>query len=317
LRHIRQGIPAAAKRQAKSPFSAYAHGVTHGLRYDTLVLDLDGTLLHPDGSVSDTNARAVERARSAGLEIIVATGRALVESRAPLEAIGHDGTIVAAGGAMVCDVATGRTVERHAMPLDLVVDVTHTLLEHGHKGLLLKDPDVTGYDYLAVGPAELDPASAWWFETLPVSVRFVHDLGDDPHPHETLRAGAVAKESELVPIAMWLRDEIGDRGFLQHWSAVTATEATGSSTHLLEVFNPRVNKGNTTLDVCRQRGVPPERVAAIGDGLNDVELVRDAGLGIAMGNADERVRVVADRVTTENVDDGVADAIEALLSGAW
>ncbi|MCP3903660.1 MAG: HAD family hydrolase [Planctomycetes bacterium] len=289
----------------------------HDLRYDTFVIDLDGTLLRPDGSVSDTNALAVERAREAGLEVIVATGRALVESLAPLGAIGHEGTMVAAGGAMVCDVATGRTVDRHAMPHDLVADVVSTLLAHGHKGLLLKDPDVTGYDYLAVGPADLDPASQWWFETLPVRVRFAHDLDDDPHPHETLRAGAVASERELVPIAMWLRESIGDRGFLQHWSAVTATEATGSNTHLLEVFNPRVNKGNTTLDLCRQRGVPPERVAAIGDGLNDVELVRDAGLGIAMGNADERVLAVADRVATDNVSDGVAGAIDAVLSGAW
>jgi len=307
----------AAWRQAGTGFSAYAHGVADGLRYDTLVLDLDGTLLYPDGTVSDANARAVGRARAAGLEVIIATGRALVESRAPLEAIAHDGTMIAAGGAMVCDVATGRTVDRHAMPHDLVVDVTTTLLEHGHKGLLLKDPDVAGYDYLAVGPAELDPASQWWFETLPVRVRFAHDLDDDPHPHETLRAGAVARERELVPIAMLLRDSIGERGFLQHWSAVTATAATGSATHLLEVFNPRVNKGNTTLDVCRRRGVPPERIAAIGDGLNDVELIRDVGLGIAMGNADERVRAVADRVTTDNVSDGVAGAIDAVLSGAW
>lgn len=285
--------------------------------YDVLVIDLDGTLLAPDGSVSAADREAVGRARGAGIEVIIATGRALVESRGPLEAIGHEGLLVAAGGSLVCDVATGRTVDRSAMPHDLVVDVARSLIHHDHKALLLKDADATGYDYLAVGPAELDPASRWWFETLPVRVRFAPSIEDDPDPADTVRAGAVASELELAPLARWLSDEIGERAFLQHWSAVTATAATGSPTHLLEVFNPCVNKWTAISAICTRWGVPRERVASIGDGLNDVELVRESGLGIAMGNADPRVRRVADRVTEASGADGVAFAVERILGGAW
>lgn len=285
--------------------------------YDILVIDLDGTLLAPDGTVSEANARAVDQARAAGIEVVIATGRAYVESQAPLRAIDHHGVVIAAGGSMVCDGASGRTIARSAMPHDLVAEVTTTLLEHGHKGLLLKDPDIAGYDYLAVGPAELDPASQWWFETLPVRVRFVHELDEDPHPHETVRAGAVAGESELRPLATWLREAIGSRGFLQHWSAVTESAATGSATHLLEVFNPSVNKSTAITELCARRGVPTDRVAAIGDGLNDVELLRDVGLGVAMGDADPRVNAVADRTTADSAHDGVSLAIEAIVDGRW
>lgn len=286
-------------------------------RYELLVIDLDGTLLDPAGAVSPANRDAVRRAREAGLEVIVATGRALVESLAPLEAIGREGLVIAAGGAMLNDAATGRTVHCSVMPGDLVVDVTEALLPHGHKVLLLKDPDVAGYHYLAVGPAELDPASRWWFETLPVSVRFVHDVAEDPHPDQTVRVAAVAGEAELAPIARRLKEQLGERCFLQHWAAVTETQATGSPTHVFEAFNPDVNKWTMIGRLCEERGIDPRRVAVIGDGLNDVQMVGAAGLGVAMANADPRVRAVADRVTGDSARDGVAEAVKMMLTGRW
>ena len=127
----------------------------------------------------------------------LATGRALVESLEPLEAIVHRGLLIGAGGALLSDVASGRTVARNTMPPDLVADVTAALLRHEHKVLILKDPDEAGYDYLAVGPGELDPASRWWFEVLPVRVRFVHSLDQDPHPGANVRVGAVATAREV------------------------------------------------------------------------------------------------------------------------
>jgi HAD superfamily hydrolase (TIGR01484 family) len=286
-------------------------------RYDLLVIDLDGTLLAPDGSVSRENVAAVERAQRAGIEIMIATGRALVESHAALEAIDHDGLVVAAGGSMLCDAATGSTLERTVLEWDLVVAVTEALVHHDHKVLLLKDASVTGYDYLAVGPGELDPASRWWFETLPVRVRFAHSIEDDPHEDETVRMGAVATEAELAPLARALEAELGDRAFLQHWPAVTASGVLGAATHLLEVFTPDVSKWTMVAKHCQGRGIPRERVAAIGDGLNDVQIVREAGLGVAMGNADPRVAAVADRTTSANDADGVALAIDRIVEGAW
>ncbi len=290
---------------------------TRALRYDVLVVDLDGTLLGPRGVISDENVRALGDARAAGIEIIVATGRALVESQHVLDRIGPTGPVVTAGGSLLSDGATGATLARRVMPHDLVVDVTEALLRHEHKVLLLKDAHAVGYDYLAVGPADLDPASEWWFETMPVRVRFAHDLASDPHPHETVRAGVVANEAVLAPLAMQIAGEIGDRGFLQHWGAVTATETTGAETHLLEIFNTDVNKWTMVSAHCRDRGIDPRRVVAIGDGLNDVELVRRAGLGIAMANADARVTAVADRVTGSYRENGVASAIARILGGEW
>jgi hydroxymethylpyrimidine pyrophosphatase-like HAD family hydrolase len=249
--------------------------------------------------------------------VVIATGRAVVECTAALESVKHEGLVVAAGGSLLSDTALRRTVYRHILPLDLVVELTKSLVSHGHKALILKDSHAVGYDYLAVGPGRLDPASEWWFNHLSVSVQYVESLDEDAHPQDTVRAGAVASGIHLEPLADRLRQSLGERCFLQHWSAVTETQAIGSTTHLLEVFGIGVNKWTMVERICRDRGIDRSRVAAIGDGLNDLESVREAGLGIAMGNASGSVRAVADQITDDYESDGVATAVHRILDGRW
>ncbi len=286
-------------------------------RYDVLVIDLDGTLLRSDGTISQRNIGAIEAVRNAGLEVIIATGRSLAESREALSAIDHAGVLIAAGGSLLCDVATGCTISRRAMPADLVQDITRWLIEHDHPALILKDAHAAGYDYLVVGDGELDPASQWWFERMGTTTRRVVGLHEDPHPGDTVRAGAVASEERLRPLARRLRSEFGDRCFLQHWSAVTSTHAIGSPTHLLEIFDAKVSKWSMLQEFCGPRDIPRQRIAAIGDGLNDVEVVGSAGLGIAMANAGPELLQVAARETGHHDADGVAMAIDNILCGAW
>jgi HAD superfamily hydrolase (TIGR01484 family) len=299
-----------------SPAADAAAPVPGGWRL--LAVDLDGTLLGPRGRVDPEDAAAIIRAREAGLLVVPATGRGPAESDAAMRAIAHADLMVGASGALLSDLGDrGRTLHAESMPADLVADVSEVILEEKHKVLLLKDADVAGYDYLAIGPHALDPASTWWFETLPVRVRFVEHVEEDPHPAATVRIGAVAREDQLAPIAAHLRGVVGERAWLHHWGAVTSTHATGSPTHLLEVFQPRVDKWTMLLRVCAMRGIDPSQVVAIGDGLNDVTMVREAGLGIAMGNADPRVAAVADRGTRDHASAGVAAAIDHLLEGTW
>lgn len=296
--------------------AAYGHAMPNH-RYDLLVIDLDGTLLDRSNRVPVENRRAIERAREAGIEVMIATGRALVESREALSMIDHDGLVVTAGGSMLNDARSGETRRRFVLTPDVVREVTNRLLEHGHKVLILKDAHAAGYDYLAVGRGRMNPASEWWFSTMNAVVRHADHVDLDEHPDHTVRTGVVADSDHLAPLADSLREVLGERAFLQHWAAVTAKETTGSSTHLLEVFSPNVNKWTMISAYGRDTGRDAERIAAIGDGLNDVELVQAAGLGIAMANADERVRRVADRHTLDHEQAGVAYAIDRILEGAW
>lgn len=286
-------------------------------RYDLIVVDLDGTLLNRAGQVSARNAAAIREATDAGYEVVIATGRAHSESRHAFEPLDLSGVAITAGGAMLCDVQTGRTLQRRAIEEGLVQAVARSLVRHGHVAHVLKDAHITGYDYLMVGDANIDAATDWWFRTFKVQARFVDTIEDDPHPAETVRIGTVSAGNELAVLAEHLRDDLGDRIALQHWPAVTESHATGATTHLLEAFSPRVDKWTMIEHWCAENGIDPARTAAIGDGLNDVQMIRGAGLGIAMANADPAVMHEASRVTTDHDDDGVAQAIRHILDGRW
>ncbi len=288
-----------------------------GSRYKLLVIDLDGTLLDGRGVVSARNREAIGEAMDAGMAVMIATGRSWIESHRAIDGLGLVDPMVAAGGSLLCDVTSGKTLRRSVLDHELVADVVASFHRHGHLAHLLKDPSTSPHDYVVVGDGELDRATRWWFDTLPVRVRYAAAIHEDEHPHETVRVGTVASAGTLAGVASDLERDLGERIFFQHWSAVTADEPTGSGTHLLEVFSPAVSKWSMVAQVCAERGFGAGEVAAIGDGLNDLEMVREAGLGIAMGNADARIKDVAKRETASHAEDGVAEAIGMMLRGVW
>lgn len=279
-----------------------------------LLVDLDGTLLDASSRVPQGNVAALDRARAAGFEVVVATGRSWLESRRVLEAIGPTSLFIGAGGALLHESASGRVVLRRTVGDETAARIAERVLAHGHLAHLLQDGAAAGTDYLLVGDARLDPASEWWFRTHAVRVRRHPTVGGLRPFDATVRVGTVAVGEELEPLAAALREELGPSIVLQHWSAQTATEAIGSRTHLLECFAAETNKWTMGLEVCALRGVRPEATVAVGDGLNDLALVGSAGFGIAMGNADPRVVAVAKARAGHHDRGGFAEAIELALA---
>jgi hydroxymethylpyrimidine pyrophosphatase-like HAD family hydrolase len=299
--------------------------------YDILAVDLDGTLLGPTGKVSEANLDAVNAARKAGVEVIICTGRGLVESKIAMAAIRahermagrEDAPIVVAGGSMIADASTGRTLQRWPMNGDLVRRVVQRFRDANSASMVLKDPDAAGFDYLIVDTGPLDPVNVWWFEKMGVRRRHIPELHLDEHPEHTVRVGLAATTDRMFHLGQEIISEFEKEATLHHFAAVssqnTGNGLIGKSTtvHLLEVFDKAVTKWTAIDWIAQKRGVPRERVAAIGDEINDVAMLAGAGLGIAMGNAISKVKDVADKHVASHEDDGVAQAIDAILSGKW
>ena len=282
-------------------------------RWDVLVVDLDGTLLCGRGQVSERNRRSLDAVRTAGIEIVVATGRCFAECRHILNTIGHKGAAIVAGGSQLCD-DKGEAIVSDPLDEQIVREVAEQVLANGHRLLLLKDDSKCETQYVLVGDAPLHRASTWWFSSLEIPLLEVDTIEDDPWPQHTLRAGAVADAQKLESAVDILVDRLQTRAKLQHWSAVTSSEATGSQTHLLEIFGVSVNKW-TMLQKHMGDRFNCRRIAAIGDGLNDVELLQEAGLSIAMSNASSYVQSQADLVSGHHNEDGFADAMDKWILG--
>jgi len=298
--------------------------------FDLIAIDLDGTLLGPDGLVSPANVKAVRAARRAGVEVVVCTGRALVESTSAIRAIeGHVpaagrnvAPMVCAGGAMVCDVASGRTLHRWAMRQNLVQRLCAHFAEVKRAPLLLKDRDAAGFDYLVVNSGPIEYPTQWWFQKMGVEVKFVDDPVHDAHPEHTVRVGFAAMTETMQSLAQSVKERFGREAVTQHFAAVAGTSQAPSgvkdeAVHLLEVFDPQVSKWTAVHRLALEQGIPRQRVAAIGDEINDLAMIEGAGLGIAMGNAVPMVKSAARVETASHAADGVALAIDRILNGEW
>ncbi len=292
-------------------------------RYRLLALDLDGTLLDARGVVSEQNTDAVRRAREAGLRVLVCTGRGYVEAEPAFRAIGQTDPVIVAGGAVTADPATGATLHRDAMDEQLVHEISGTILGEGHAALLLMDRAETGCDYLVVtgaGGLEPDPVTVWWFEKMGVSVRYVPSLDGEPHAGHTVRLGVLGEHGESNRVGAVIGERFGDRVSMQAFSTVVGPEVTGSGPRRIrinEAFDPACDKWPALLRVARGMEIEPAEIAAIGDEMNDLMMIRGAGLGVAMANARDAVLDAADRVTGHHTEAGVASAIDQILDGAW
>lgn len=290
--------------------------------YQLLAIDLDGTLLNHRGQIGPANRAAVARAVQAGVEVVVCTGRGLAECGHVVEELALAGAAVVAGGAMTVELPSGQTLHRSAMPADLVREVA-AILNHatGHYVLLLKDRGSTGVDYVLLGDGRVDAASEWWFNQVPVVVTRAERFEDDPHPDETVRLGIVTSAREMKRLGKRIVEEFSRRTFVHHFPVISADgngrHLEDDAIHLMEIFNADTNKWSAISALGAQRGIEPSRIAAIGDEINDVGMIRHAGLGIAMGNAIDPIKHVADRITLNQSEDGVAHAIDQILAGEW
>ncbi len=294
-------------------------------KYDILAIDLDGTLLGRDGKVSDANRLALDLAREAGMRVVICTGRGFAECRHVVERIEQRDPVVVAGGAIIADAATGGTIHRFSIHQSIVTRAVDIMIAEQHAALVLKDPSAAGYDYLVVrGPDDLplDPVTEWWFGSMNVRVRMVRGLDEDEHPEHTVRVGACGLSGVMAGVKTSLHGHFGSEVIIHHFGAVVAPEhasrhATGETLHVLEVFDKDANKWGAVSHVARTMGVSTSRIAAIGDEVNDIDLIKNAGLGIAMGNAIPAVRDAATRHTKRNNEDGVAHAVDRVLAGEW
>lgn len=289
-------------------------------RYDLIAIDLDGTLLNDRKLISDQDRQAIFDARDAGITVVICTGRGLAECAHAIERIEQTDPVVVVGGAMLACPVARRAIHRFAIDPPLVHRAVDRLHDLGWPVMVFKDAAETGYDYLFVlGDHEhrIDPATTWWFEQMRLQVRYCRRAHEDEHPHHTLRLGVCGPAEELEPVTADMRALLHDAATMHQFGAVLDPSVSAVPTHILEIFSRDATKWSAVSWLARDRGIDPSRIAAIGDEINDLSMISQAPLGIAMDNAVEEIHAVAKRRTKSNNDSGVAHAIRMILDGKW
>ncbi len=285
------------------------------MKYQMLGIDLDGTLLGPDGQLSAANRAALRRAVAAGLVVVPCTGRGWRESAFLAEQLGDVAEVgVFVTGATVRRIDDGAVLHEAFFEPRLAASLVAMLDDLPDAVLLYRSCDLAGHEYLVTGEGELTDNTRWWFEQTGVSVATQPRIEAESIEH-TLRVGMVAAQPVVERALRRLDNGVGDRLVPHAFPALRSPD--GEEVWILEVFPPGVNKFTGLLWLARHLGLDPDRIAAIGDQVNDTPMLEGAACGIAMANAAPEARAAADHVTLSNAEDGVAHAIDRILEGRW
>jgi len=256
-----------------------------------VAVDLDGTLLGDDKRVSARTQAAIAAVSDAGHHVVAVTGRGH-ESAAPLLAhIPAIEYIVGSNGAYAYRVATGsldwsqpiRTAEA-----DRWIALIRARLPGACFGWESEAGTVYEEEFLAL---RVDP------------------LADDPDVAGTQSPGGDLHKLFVRSPSVTGREL---QGFVTDL-LIGAAEVSSSGIPFVEVTAAGVDKGSGLVRIARALDVPLDRTIVFGDNLNDVPMFRMAGSAVAMGNAVAEIRALADRVTSPNTADGVAEMLETLL----
>jgi hypothetical protein len=275
--------------------------------YKMIAIDLDGTLLSPQGKVTERTKSAIHQCLASGMLVCFATGRNWTESRTVLETVAHHDHAVFAGGAMVIDTRQQVTLHKTAVDPQLARDICRVLEGSGHAVLALQDTGAAGVDYLVSDEVPLNRETEHWMAVTSAKVHPVQRLSSYSHEN-TVRLGIVAPPDEAKRVNEQLVEQFGERIFCLRIFVPQA------QVEVLEIFDPAVNKWEGILHVARHHDVRPEQIIAIGDDVNDLPMLTKAGLGVAMGNARDEVKAVAKKVIGSNADEGLAVFLEQLVA---
>ena len=275
------------------------------MRYRLLALDLDGTALDPAGDLTDDVRDAVAAARASGLQVVLCTGRRFRTALPVAQELSLSGAIVVNNGVLVKDLASGRTLSHRYLSDGVSAEVLALVREAGSP-LVYVDAYEERIDILIEDYGRAHPFQREYLEDNTDFTRVVDDL-ENTGRDDVIMMSTMGDEATLR--ALRSRAELDLGGRVRMHSLINKNYRG----QILEFLAPGTGKWPALRRIAADEGIDPRQIAAVGDDDNDVEMIRGAGLGIAMGNAVDSAKAAAVHVTRSTAEGGVVEAIERVL----
>ena len=270
-----------------------------------IAFDLDGTFLDPKKNIHPDNIRALKAAAEKGAVIVPATGRIVGGVPQQIRELPFVRYYVTVNGAFVYDAREDKAVARTEIPLE---DALRLLRYEDSLGISY-DCYQDGWGYMSAdmydraGEFVADPGILKLVLTLRTKV---------PELKEYLRQ----KGESVQKLQLYFTDmQERARQFEALPELFPGMAFTTSVPFNIEVNSSAATKGQGLAALCKLLGIKAEEVLAFGDDLNDADMIRFAGVGVAMENAIEELRAAADWVTASNSEAGIARGIERFVLG--
>lgn len=268
-----------------------------------IAFDLDGTLLNSDKGISDYTRRVLKEAVKQGVVILPATGRPVTGIPKPVMELPGIRYAITANGARVVDVQEDKVLHEALLPYEKGKELFDIFAKYDTYREVYYD----GYGYAT---AEMVERIEEYMPIVPMieymrtTRRRVPDV--DAMFHEK-------KMSVDKLQALFRTSEERDRAMKEVKEKVSGVAVTSALANNIEANGEDAQKGIALLKLGEILGIERDEIMAFGDGSNDLDMIRRAGMGVAMENGIDEIREIADYITVTNDEHGVAKAIEKFV----
>ncbi|PNI02218.1 Cof-type HAD-IIB family hydrolase [Vibrio diazotrophicus] len=266
--------------------------------YKIIALDMDGTLLNSQKQITPRTKQAIALAKEQGVRVVLASGRPIDGMRSKLEELeltSDQDYVLHYNGSMVQNVATGEVIYKQIIDGKAAKTIAKLAAELGVNTHSFSQI----HGLITPRVSEFTELESKINDGLKITEMDFSELEDD---HPIIKTMIVAEPSLLSEAIKKIPAHLH-----QQFTVVQ------SAPHFLEFLNTQSNKGVGVKAIADHLGVPASQVMCMGDAENDHHMIEYAGMGIAMANAMEETKRIADYITLSNDEDGVAAAIEKFV----
>lgn len=265
--------------------------------YKLVAIDMDGTLLRGDHTISPKTKEKLIEAKNSGVKIVITSGRPIEGLKNYLEElnfVGEEEYLIAYNGGMVYNTKDFSVISEIGLKGKDIKDINKLAKKlgvnlHGYsdRGLLIEERTELSEEEINIVNIK---------ENI---INFDTEIDDN----ETVVKGILVASPEKI-------DEITNKIPNEYFEKYNIVR---SVPFMLEVLNKECHKANGIQKLCEYLNLSRDEVIAIGDAANDQEMIKFAGLGVAMGNASDEIKGIADYVTDTNENDGICKVIDKFI----
>ncbi len=257
-----------------------------------IVMDMDGTLLHSDGTCSEETKEYLNKLKSDGHIIVLATGRPLKSAKEPVKDTSFVNYIISNNGSLIYDFENSDIIYKSIIAKDTVKKIASLYDENAIKYIALSNDSYCN---------RISSVFREDIETKMVTTKEELDK---------------ALDEDIIDITMELEDKsMNDdtiRYFNEKVDGITASIMQDSfgERKWLRIGNDGTNKYNAIEKIANSKGIDNNDIICFGDGLNDLDMLANCGLSVAMDNALKEVKIACNDITDSNDEDGVRKYLE-------
>ena len=276
--------------------------------YRLLALDIDGTLVNSRDELTPGTRAAIRKACEAGVRVVLATGRRYSKVLHLVEPLGLDVPLITASGALIKDPIDHRTLFCARFMPTVLESLLPIVADAGYDTILYGDTFTQGFDFYVrsfeVGERQTDLMH--YFGRNASAGREWPQMLKTPPP-DIFAGCALGPKDEMAKLGERLESRFGDDLYVH---VLKSPFYTG---WFCEIEPGGVSKWSGIQHLAHDWGIRDEEICAVGDDVNDIPMIRGAGLGVAMGNALDPVKAVADRIAPCHNSDGLVEVVRWIL----